>query len=142
MSEIKRVKINHILDSQIPEFLNEESPTFKQFLNQYYISQEHQTGIVDLSNNLVKYKSIENFNNETLIDSQLQSKLTSSILSFDDIIYASHTIGYPDKYGILKINDEIITYTSKTQNSFLGCIRGFSGIENQLRMKLREVGWK
>ena len=130
MSEIKRVKINHILDSQIPEFLNEESPTFKQFLNQYYISQEHQTGVVDLSNNLVKYKSIENFNNETLIDSQIQSKLTSSILSFDDIIYASHTIGYPDKYGILKINDEIITYTSKTQNSFLGCIRGFSGIEN------------
>jgi hypothetical protein len=130
MSEIKRVKINHILDSQIPEFLNEESPLFKEFLNQYYISQEHQTGVVDLSDNLAKYKSIENFNNETLIDAQLPSRLVSDILSFEDTIYVSHTIGYPDKYGLLKIDDEIITYTSKTQNSFLGCIRGFSGIES------------
>jgi photosystem II stability/assembly factor-like uncharacterized protein len=130
MSEIKRVKINHILDSQIPEFLNEESPLFKEFLNQYYISQEHQTGVVDLSDNLAKYKSIENFNNEALIDAQLPSRLVSDILSFEDTIYVSHTIGYPDKYGLLKIDDEIITYTSKTQNSFLGCIRGFSGIES------------
>jgi hypothetical protein len=130
MSEIKRVKINQILDSQIPEFLNEESPLFKEFLEQYYISQEHQTGVVDLSTNLIKYKSIENINNENLIDSQLPSKLTSSILSFDDTIPVSHTIGYPDKYGLLKIDNEIITYTEKTTNSFLGCIRGFSGIKS------------
>ena len=56
MTEIKRIKINHILDSQIPEFLNEESPIFQEFLNQYYTSQEHQTGIVDLSSNIQKYK--------------------------------------------------------------------------------------
>ena len=30
----------------------------------------------------------------------------------------------------MKIDDEIITYTSKTATSFLGCIRGFSGILN------------
>jgi len=130
MSEIKRVKINHILDSQIPEFLNEDSPLFKEFLNQYYISQEHQTGIVDLSNNLPKYKSIDNLNNETLIDIGLKSQLVSSILPFDDTINVSHTIGFPDNYGLLKIDNEIITYTSKTKTSFIGCVRGFSGIES------------
>lgn len=34
----------------------------------------------------------------------------------------------PEKYGLLKINDEIISYTGKTNTTFTGCIRGFSGI--------------
>ena len=41
----------------------------------------------------------------------------------------SHQLkGFPDEYGLLKINDEIITYTGKTHTTFTGCIRGFSGI--------------
>ena len=36
----------------------------------------------------------------------------------------------PEKYGLLKINDEIITYTGKTKTSFTGCLRGFSGVES------------
>ena len=130
MTEFKRVKINNILDSQIPEFLNEEYPLFEKILSQYYISQEHQTGVIDLASNLNNYKKIENFNNETFIDLQLPSVLLQNVLSFDDTILVSHTIGFPDKYGLIKINDEIITYTSKTANSFLGCIRGFSGIDS------------
>ena len=35
MSEIKRVKIQSIVESQIPEFLNDDSPLFKEFLEQY-----------------------------------------------------------------------------------------------------------
>jgi hypothetical protein len=54
MTEIKSVKIQSLIESQIPEFLNEDYPLFKEFLQQYYISQEYQTGIVDLSNNLNK----------------------------------------------------------------------------------------
>ena len=34
------------------------------------------------------------------------------------------------KYGLLKVNNEIITYTGITTNSFTGCTRGFSGITN------------
>ena len=33
-----------------------------------------------------------------------------------------------EKYGLLKIDNEIISYTGKTQTTFTGCIRGFSGI--------------
>jgi hypothetical protein len=106
MTEFKRVKINNILDSQIPEFLNEEYPLFKNFLTQYYISQEHQTGVTDLASNLNNYKKIENFNNETFIDLQLPSVLLQNVLSFDDTILVSHTIGFPDKYGLVKINDD------------------------------------
>ena len=48
-SEIKRVKFSNIVESQIPEFLNEESPFFKEFLESYYASVEHQSGTVDLA---------------------------------------------------------------------------------------------
>lgn len=126
MSEIKRVKIDSILESQIPEFLNEESPLFREFLKQYYYSLEHQSGTLDLVNNLKQYKNIEQFNDESLVEN---ANLTASVLPFDTTINVDSTTGWPDKYGLLKIDDEIITYLSKTNNSFVDCIRGFSGID-------------
>ena len=129
MSEIKRVKIQSIVESQIPEFLNDDSPLFREFLEQYYISQEHQTGVVDLAVNLQQYKSIDNFNNETFYSKVGICTLAEDVTSFDDVIAVNHTIGFPQKYGLLKINDEIITYTGITTNSFTGCVRGFSGID-------------
>jgi len=130
MTEIKSVKIQSLVESQIPEFLNEDYPLFKEFLQQYYISQEYQTGIVDLSNNLNKYKSIENFNDETFYTTKVSCVLSSNIIAFDDTINVNHTNGFPSKYGLLKIDDEIITYTGKTSTSFTGCIRGFSGVDS------------
>ena len=38
------------------------------------------------------------------------------------------TTDFPERYGLLQIDDEVILYTSKTRNTFNGCIRGFSGI--------------
>ena len=129
MSEIKRVKIQSIVESQIPEFLNDDSPLFREFLEQYYISQEHQTGVVDLAVNLQQYKSIDNFNSETFYSTVGVCTISSDVTSFDDTIPVNHTIGFPQKYGLLKIDDEIITYTGITTNSFTGCVRGFSGID-------------
>jgi hypothetical protein len=129
MSEIKRVKIQSIVESQIPEFLNDDSPLFREFLEQYYISQEHQTGVVDLAVNLQQYKSIDNFNSETFYNTEVPCTLVEDATSFDDVIVVNHTIGFPQKYGLLKIDDEIITYTGITTNSFTGCVRGFSGMD-------------
>lgn len=128
MTEIKRVKIQNLVENQIPEFLNTDNPLFREFLEQYYISQEHQTGIADLAVNINTYKSIDNFNSETFY--RTTSTCNGNILSFDDVINVTNTIGFPTKYGLIKIDDEIITYTGKTETSFTGCIRGFSGIEN------------
>ena len=62
---------------------------------------------------------------EVVVDS---TTLTSNITISDTTINVSSTRGFPNKYGLLKINDEIITYTGITTNTFTGCIRGFSGI--------------
>jgi len=56
-----KVKISHVLDSQIPDFIQEDNPLFKEFLNQYYVSQEHQYGVADLAENIADNKNISNF---------------------------------------------------------------------------------
>jgi len=113
MSEIIRIKIDSIIESQIPEFINSEYPLFSKFLKSYYLSQEHQSGVLDLANNLQKYKNIDGFENQNLIS---ETKLSFDVLPFDDTIYVDSVNGWPKTYGLLKINDEIITYeTSNVQ---------------------------
>ena len=127
MSDIKKVKIVDILESQIPEFLNEESPLFREFLTQYYTSLEAKSGAVDLALNIKDYKDIVNFTIDNLTP---YTVLSSEVLVFDDEIFVGSTSGWPETYGILKIDDEIITYKEKTATSFKQCVRGFSGIDS------------
>lgn len=126
--EISKVSIQNIISSQIPSFLNEDSPLFAEFLNQYYLSQEFPTGSINLAENLTDLKNVETYNNELFYTVFVPSKLTSNLSAFSTTINVSHTIGFPDKYGLLRIDSEIITYEYKTSNSFVGCSRGFSGI--------------
>lgn len=120
----KVVKISDVIQNQIPEFILTENPNFSEFLKQYYISQEFQGSNVDVSENLVSYKNIDTFDLTNLIS---ETTLTSDVGFFDDVINVSSTSGWPKEYGLLKINNEIITYTGITSTSFIGCIRGFSG---------------
>ena len=113
MTDIKRVKISHLIESQIPEFLNQESPLFKSFLEQYYESQEHQSGMTDLASNLAEYRKIGAFNDETLIAS---TTLAVSCFAGDSTLTVVSTDGWPDTYGLLKIDNEVITYTGNTSN--------------------------
>ena len=47
----KRVQVQQILANQLPDFIRAESPKTLDFLKQYYISQEHQSGATDLADN-------------------------------------------------------------------------------------------
>ena len=44
----KRIQVQQIIEHQLPEFIRTESPLAVDFLKQYYISQEHRGGVVDL----------------------------------------------------------------------------------------------
>jgi hypothetical protein len=122
-----RVKVQQIIDSQLPEFIIDESPKASDFLKQYYISQEYQGGPIDISDNLDQYLKLDNLTPEVVVGF---TSLTENISSTSDTIHVSSTKGFPQKYGLLRIDDEIITYTGLTTNTFTGCIRGFSGITN------------
>ena len=53
MSQIdKRIKVNTIIESQLPNFLVSDFPNATEFFKQYYISQEFQGGPSDLISNL------------------------------------------------------------------------------------------
>lgn len=121
MSE-KRIQFNNIIQNQLPSYVREEFPLVAEFLKQYYISQEFESSPTDIIQNIDQYIKLDNIK----LTSEL-TLLTSDISFLDETIPVSSTIGFPDSYGLIQIDNEIITYTSKTSNSFLGCIRGFSG---------------
>ena len=123
----KRVSINEIIESQIPDFLLQDAPTFTSFLKQYYKSLDFRGGAADLAVNLKGYKNIEEFRIDNLIP--YTASLTS-ITTIDDTIQVASTLGWPDKNGLLKIDDEIIHYQTKTATTFENCTRGFSGTDS------------
>ena len=120
-----RVKTYQVIENQLPEFILDENPKASEFLKQYYISQEYQSGPSDISENLDQYLKLDNLIPEVVVGF---TSLTNSISLSDTEINVVSTKGYPNTYGLFKIDDEIVTYTGITTNSFTGCIRGFSGI--------------
>ena len=122
---VSKVKIGDILSNQLPEFIRDESPLTVDFLKQYYISQEFQGGSSDLVDNLDQYLNVTNLTPEVIVDSSTTVGITTI---GDKIINVTSTKGFPNQYGLLKIDNEIITYTGITTNTFTGCERGFSGI--------------
>jgi hypothetical protein len=129
----KRIQFSNIVRNQLPSYVKEEFPLVSEFLSQYYLAQEFQGAAVDLIQNIDKYVKVDE------ITSQVESAILSdNIITIDETILVdisltpTGTNGFPDSYGLLQIDNEIITYTGKTFNSFTGCIRGFSGISSYI----------
>ena len=116
-----RVKVQQIIDSQLPEYVLDESPKAVDFLKQYYIGQEYQGGPIDITDNLDQYLKLDNLTPEVVVG---LTTLSVGISTSDTTISVTNTKGFPENYGLLKINDEVITYTGLTTNTFTGCIRG------------------
>ena len=127
----KRIQFSNIVYNQLPAYVREEFPLVAEFLSQYYLAQEFKGSPIDLIQNIDKYIKVDEVTNQvdfiilkddiTIIDDTLIINISESFTGTD---------GFPEKYGLLKIDNEIITYTGKTFNSFTGCIRGFSGIDS------------
>ena len=123
MSENTRVKISSVVKNQLPNFIQADFPLAGEFLSQYYTALEGQGSTLDILQNIDKYIKVDELTD--LIDS---TSLSTNVGIADNIINVDSTIGFPESYGLLEINSEIITYTGSTNNSFTGCSRGFSGI--------------
>ena len=119
----KRVKIQSVVENQLPIFLGAELQGAGDFLKTYYKSQEYQGGPVNILENIDQYTKVGTYSSIVGF-----TTVTSNIDFTDTTINVGDTSGWPEKYGLLKINDEIISYTGKTNTTFTGCIRGFSGI--------------
>ena len=79
----KRVKVQQIIENQLPEFLLSESPKAVDFLKQYYISQEYQGGPIDLTDNLDQYIKLDNLTPEVIVG---ETTLISGITTTSDVV--------------------------------------------------------
>lgn len=128
MSE-KRIQLKDIVKNQVPQYVKEEYPLVGEFLSQYYLAQEFQGTPIDLLQNIDQYVKLDSITNLGTF-----TTLGSDITSFDENITINlldsetGTDGFPDKYGLISIDDEVIAYKTKTPNGFTNCYRGFSGI--------------
>jgi len=134
-----KVKISNILGSLIPDFIENdttagEESLFKQFLTQYYTFEEREYGTTDIAENIAFNKKISTLSEMETVRSQIipaagtivpskQVRLApiwpetdSEVFAYDNTITVNRGEGFPEKYGLLKIDDEIITYTGKTRN--------------------------
>ena len=107
-TEAQRVKTSQLIQNQLPEFVVSENPLFVDFLKSYYVSQEYHGGPSDLGENVDYYTKFD-----ALVGSALTSytNLSSSIEAYSKTITVKSAAGFPDSYGLFKIDDEIITYT-------------------------------
>ena len=121
MSET-RVEFKTIVKHQLPDYVRDEFPLLGEFLSQYYLSQEFQGAPIDLIQNIDRYIKLNS--NATTINS---TRLRNDIADDDSTLNVDSTAGFPDQYGLLRIGNEVITYTGKTSFQFTGCIRGWSG---------------
>ena len=116
----KKVKIGNILDNLLPEFVTTDNPLFVDFLRSYYISEERDYGSIYLIDHLSELKNVESFAeliigaiNPATGQPFVPITLTKSVLHLDETIEVNTTVGFPNQYGLLRIENEVITYTGK-----------------------------
>jgi hypothetical protein len=125
----KRIQIKDIVKSQIPQYVKEDFPLVQEFLTQYYLAQEFQGAPADLLQNIDQYVKLDNMTNlksSTLLGSNISAVDTNISISLLDS--ETGTEGFPDKYGLISIDNELIVYEYKTSTGFNNCYRGFSGV--------------
>ena len=124
-----RIQFNNIVQNQLPAYTQTEFPLVAEFLKQYYLGQEYQGGPIDLIENIDQYTKVSEQTN--IIDTV---GLSTTVDAYTDVIpvdmqtYPAGTDGFPSSYGLIRIDDEIITYTGTATTCFTGCVRGFCGI--------------
>ena len=120
--EDQKIRVEDIISNLIPDFILEENPLFLEFLKSYFISRESFGSDIDIIRNLLEYQKIEKL--FFLVE---ETTLSDDIEFFDTTITVESTKGWPQRYGLLQIDGEIIGYEYKTDTQFINCYRGFSG---------------
>ena len=119
----KRVQLNKLVKNQLPSYVKEDFPLIGEFLTQYYLGQEYQGAPADLLENIDKYIKLDECG-DVVNSTTLYRKMRMN----DTFIVVVDTEGFPENNGLIRIEDEIIHYESKSKHVFENVTRGFSGI--------------
>ena len=117
-------KVSFLIESQIPDFINEEYELFAKFIQKYYEQNEIQGQPLDIISNLQQYRDIDFYEKNILKQS---STTTTYVQDVDKSITVVDATSFPKSGGYIKIDDEICFYKSRTDTEFLEVSRGVSG---------------
>ncbi len=100
----KKVKISNILGSQIPDFIQVDNPLFKEFLTQYYASEEREYGTTYLADNIASLKKISTVSDISLVEKQTIPAPSSTTPESNDIVAKENLYIVLDTTGNSKLN--------------------------------------
>ena len=118
-----RSQISHNIPGQFASFIQDEYPTFVEFVKAYYKSQELRGYCFDVINNWGDYYNIDNYGS-LVVETDLISSMSTTSTTVD----VTSTRDFPNE-GLLMIDDEIIYYKNKGQTIFNDCSRGFDAVK-------------
>ena len=87
----KKVKISNILGSQIPDFIQADNPLFKEFLTQYYESEEREYGTTYLADHISSLKKISTVADISLVEKQTVNAPNTAVPESPVILSVSYT---------------------------------------------------
>ena len=117
-------KISFLIESQLPDFINEEYELFTKFIQKYYEQIEIQGQPLDIISNLQQYRDIDFYEKNVLKQSTTTSAYVQNV---DTTISVVDATSFPKNGGYIKIDDEICFYRERTDTQFLDVSRGVSG---------------
>ena len=117
-------KISYLVESQLPDFINEEYELFGKFVKKYYEQLELQGQPLDIITNLETYRDIDFYENNLLNQS---TTVVGLVNIGDTTITVTDASSFPKNGGYFKIDDEICFYKSRTDTQFKEVSRGVSG---------------
>jgi len=127
----KRIQFNNVVQNQLPGYVRSDYPLVAEFLKSYYQGQEYQGGPIDLVQNIDQYTKVsEQVGLTDHVGLGASIGVVNDTIQVDMKKNPTGTLGFPNSYGLLKINNEIITYTGITTFAFTGCVRGFVGVSS------------
>ena len=110
---VDRVKFQEIVASQLPRYVREDFPLLSDFLEQYYVSQEYQSGPVDIINNIDQYVKVEE-----LYDI-VESTTLAEVLDYNErFVTVVSTEGFSETNGIIRLTMKLYSMKRRLTLSF------------------------
>lgn len=124
------LRVSNSIVGQLPSYLPSEYPNFVNFLKDYYRFLETNSNPLDLLNGIQSLIDVDTY---TGISTSANLK-TPIPIDATQIIVLGH-VNFPKTNGLLKINDEVILYKTRSHiqdqyqsyklTVFDGCVRGY-----------------
>jgi len=117
--------LSALIENQLPDFIVEDYPLVTNFLSKYYEAISISEGPQDIINNFQKYLDVDTFSPEVLVRTcSLEQEIGLGSANINIIV--DKTDGFPEKNGLLMIDQEIFLYERRTATTFVNCVRGYS----------------